>query len=209
MEGRKSKYPTRPWPHRLVDYATNAATPGLTSASGHHCADCIVQHVVQRHSHQAVNRPVIVTPVSPPTNTGVQTNPAPPGGDKRTQTDPSQPGGSQDTQTDPPQPDEEEEVVDPEELGEEEVEEEFEEEAREAMERAKKEISREERAIEKRNKNSSRSMKAIRDRIKESGMTPSMDYTQLTVYVSKLIKQEDMPPMEDIMDAVVLGGGGD
>eukprot|EP00965_Chrysotila_dentata_P033745 1123041-Pleurochrysis_carterae.AAC.3 len=88
------------------------------------------------------------------------------------------------------------------------------------MERAKREISKEERALEKRNKKFlqeqffSKSpsvpfiVKAIRDRIKESGMTPSMDYNQLIVYVSKLIKQEDMPPLEDVMDAV-LGSGGD
>ncbi|AUL80823.1 hypothetical protein [Pleurochrysis sp. Polinton-like virus] len=211
---RKSKYPTRPRPRRLVDYAANAATP-VTSAAGHHCADCIVNHVVQRQTHQAVNHPVIVTPVAPPTNTGVQTDPAPPGGSQETQTDPAPPGGSQETQTDTPQPDEEEEVVDPEEL---EEEEEVDEEAREAMEQAKREISKEERAIEKRNKKFlqeqffSRSpsvpsiVKAIRDRIKESGMTPSMDYNQLTMYVSKLVKQEDMAPMEDIMEAVVLGG---
>eukprot|EP00965_Chrysotila_dentata_P017786 591765-Pleurochrysis_carterae.AAC.1 len=105
---RKSKYPTRPRPRRLVDYATNAATP-VTSAAGHHCADCIANHVVQRQTHQAVNHPVIVTPVAPPTNTGVQTDPAPPGGDEGTQTDPAPPGGSQETQTDAPQPDEEEE----------------------------------------------------------------------------------------------------
>eukprot|EP00965_Chrysotila_dentata_P260177 6213806-Pleurochrysis_carterae.AAC.3 len=168
---RRSKYPNRPRP----------PTP-VTSAAGHHCADCIVQHVVQRQTHQAVNHPVIVTPLAPPTNTGVQTNPAPPGGDEGTQTDPPQPGGSQETQTDPPQPDEEEEVLDldPEELEEEEMEEEVEEEAREAMERAKREISKEERAIEKHNKKFlqeqfvSKSpsvpsiVKAIRDRIKES-----------------------------------------
>eukprot|EP00965_Chrysotila_dentata_P158441 5233437-Pleurochrysis_carterae.AAC.1 len=87
------------------------------------------------------------------------------------------------------------------------------------MERAKRQISKEERALEKRNKKFLKEqfvskspsvpsiVKAIRDQIKKSGMTLSMDYNQLVVYVSKLIKQEDMPPMEDIMETVVLGGG--
>eukprot|EP00965_Chrysotila_dentata_P120919 3999201-Pleurochrysis_carterae.AAC.1 len=87
---------------------------------------------------------------------------------------------------------------------EEEEEEEVEEEAREVVERTKKEIMKEERALEKRNKKflqeqfGSKSVriesiaKAIRERLIESGERPSLGYLDMVDYVTRLVKQEDM-----------------